>query len=183
MRTFLNSVEDLATPCWYTKHLCSSWRFFATVWLKLGFLFFFSLLCIQEEPSLACKQGCRLSAIAQLKAGYSTSENFTAVCVSGKLVVRYISHAFSLARSYSSLNWEEKTSVLNMHCKLSVQGWNTDFYFPTSFVFDSTEDLFRKNSGDSFKSVFVAWIHIVAEAAAFICLGINPFMGIRWKVL
>lgn len=37
----------------------------------------------KEEPSLACKQGCRLSAIAQLKAGYSTSENFTAVCITG----------------------------------------------------------------------------------------------------
>ena len=90
--------------------------------VEIRILIFFSLLCIQEEPSLACKQGCRLSAIAQLKAGYSTSENFTAVCVSGKLVYRYISHAFSLARSYSSVNREEKTRVLNMHCKLSVQG-------------------------------------------------------------
>ncbi|KAL9951153.1 hypothetical protein ACROYT_G043767 [Oculina patagonica] len=35
----------------------------------------------KEEPLLACKQGCRLSVIAQLKVG--RSENFTQACIRG----------------------------------------------------------------------------------------------------
>ena len=40
----------------------------------------------QEEPLLACKQGCRLSAIAQLKTRVSDvkDENFTLACIAGK---------------------------------------------------------------------------------------------------
>ncbi|KAJ7386376.1 Transmembrane protein 59 [Desmophyllum pertusum] len=39
----------------------------------------------KEEPSLACKQGCRLSVIAQLRTGLysSKSENYTQVCITG----------------------------------------------------------------------------------------------------
>lgn len=58
-----------------------------------------------------------------------------------------------------------------------------DFYFLILFVFDLIEDLFRKNLGDFFKFVFVVWIYIVVEVVVFICLGINFFMGIWWKVL
>ena len=63
---------------------------------------------------LACKQGCRLSAIAQLKARVSDvkDENFTLACITGKsplvfdsfnrlfsfCLMSYFDHLFNLKR-------------------------------------------------------------------------------------